>query len=96
METKGSLPCSQEPAMDPKSTYPHLIMRSLHDVYEMNACRTNHVCLSVYMIQLENWGMGLDKIWYGCYATGNYPKIVLYNSLQLIIIPTWRTNKLVR
>jgi hypothetical protein len=33
--------------------------------------------------------MDLDEIWYGCYATGDYPKIVLLNFLQPVI-PTWR------
>jgi hypothetical protein len=54
-------------------------MRSLHDVHEMNAHRSGH--LSVRMIQLENRWTDLDEIWYGRYATGDYLKIVLLNSL---------------
>jgi hypothetical protein len=46
------------------------------------------------MIQLENQ-MDLDEIWYGHYAIGEYPKIILFNFLQLAI-PTWQINKLVR
>jgi hypothetical protein len=53
------------------------------------------VCPSVHVIQLENRWMDVNEIWYGCYATGDYPQIVLYNFLQSVI-PTWRTNKLVR
>jgi hypothetical protein len=53
------------------------------------------VCLSVRMIQLENRWMDLDEILSGHYAIGDYRKIVLVNFLQLVI-PTWRTNKLVR
>jgi hypothetical protein len=70
-------------------------MRSLHNVHEMNANRADHVCLSVRMIQLDNLWTDLDEIWNGYYAIGIFPKIVLFNFLQSII-PTWRTNKLVR
>jgi hypothetical protein len=45
------------------------IMRSLHDVHEMNAYRTDHVCLSVRLsvriIQLHNRWSNLDDICYG-------------------------------
>jgi hypothetical protein len=67
----------------------------LHNVHEINAYRAGHVCLSVHMIQLKNRWMDLDKISYGHYATGDYPKIIIYNLLQSVI-PTWRANKLVR
>jgi hypothetical protein len=30
------------------------------------------------MIQLENRWPDLDEIWYGLYAIGDYPKIVLF------------------
>jgi hypothetical protein len=74
-------------------------MRYSHDVLEMNAYRAGHVCLSVCpsvrMIQLENRWTDLDEIWYGRYATEDYPKIILFNYLQLVI-PTWRTNQFVR
>jgi hypothetical protein len=70
-------------------------MRSLHDVHEMNAYRAEHLSLSVRMIQFENRSTDLNEIWYGCCAFGIYPKIVLFNFLQSVI-PTWRTNKLVR
>jgi hypothetical protein len=50
----------------------HIIMHSLHDVHEMNTYRAGHVCLSVRMIQLENYWFNLDEIWCGCYATGDY------------------------
>jgi hypothetical protein len=53
------------------------------------------ICLSVCMIQLGNRWTDLDEIWYGCYALGAYPKIVLFNFLQSVV-PTWRTNELVR
>jgi hypothetical protein len=53
-------------------------MSSLHDAHEINVYRTVHVCLSVRMIQLENWWTDLDAIWYGRYVTGDYPKIVLF------------------
>jgi hypothetical protein len=58
-------------------------MRSLQDVHEMNAYVAGHVCLSVRlsvsMVQLEKTWTDLDEIWYGRYAIGDYPKIVLYN-----------------
>jgi hypothetical protein len=56
-------------------------MRSLHDVHGKNAYRAGHVCLSVHMIQLENHWMDLDEIWYGHYAIGVYPEIVLACSM---------------
>jgi hypothetical protein len=62
--------------------HPPVIMRSLHDAHEMNAYRAGHVCLSVRMIQLDNRWTDVDEIWYGRYATGDYPKIVLFNFLQ--------------
>jgi hypothetical protein len=40
----------------------HIIMRSLHDVHEMNA---GHVHLSIRMIELENRWTDLDGIWCG-------------------------------
>jgi hypothetical protein len=46
------------------------IMRSLHDVHEMNACRTNGVCPSVCMFQLENLWTDFDETWHECYAIG--------------------------
>jgi hypothetical protein len=55
-------------------------MRSLHDVYEMDAYRAGHVCLSVRMIQLENRWTDFDEILYGRYAIGECMKIVLSNS----------------
>jgi hypothetical protein len=39
-----------------------IIMRSLHNVLEMNAKRAGHACLSVCMIQLENHWMDMNKI----------------------------------
>jgi hypothetical protein len=73
-------------------------VRSLHYVHEIIAYRANHVCLSlrlsVRMIQLENRWTDLDDIWYGSYAIGIYPKIVLFNFLQSAI-PIWRTSELV-
>jgi hypothetical protein len=75
--------------------YYSIFMRSLHDVHEMNAGLVMSVCLSIRMIQLESSWTNLDEMWYGCYAIGDYPKIVLYNFLQLVI-PTWQVNKLVR
>jgi hypothetical protein len=69
-------------------------MRSLHDAHEMNAQRTDHVCLSVRVIQLEKRWTDLDEIWYGRYAIGAYSKIALFNFLQQVI-ETWRTKELV-
>jgi hypothetical protein len=46
-------------------------MRSLHNVYNMNAYRAGHVCLSVRMIQQENRWTDLDEIWYGRCAIGD-------------------------
>jgi hypothetical protein len=46
------------------------------------------------MIQLENRQADLDETWYGHYAIGDYPKIVLFNFLQSVI-PTWQMNKFV-
>jgi hypothetical protein len=34
------------------------------------------------MIQLKNRWTDEDETWYGRYAIGDYPKIVLFNSLQ--------------
>jgi hypothetical protein len=47
------------------------------------------------MIQLENWLMDLDEIWYRCYAIAGFPKIVFSSFLQLAV-PIWWMNKLVR
>jgi hypothetical protein len=58
-----------------------IIMRSLHDVHEINAFWDRHVCLSVIMIQIENHWTDLDKIWYERYAIADYHKIVLFSSL---------------
>jgi hypothetical protein len=63
------------------------IMHFLHDVHEMNACRSAmSVCpcirMSVLMIQLQNHWTDLDEIWYGLYIIGVYPKIVVLNFLQ--------------
>jgi hypothetical protein len=68
---------------------------SLHDVHETDAYSADHVCLSVRMIQYENRWPDLDEIWHVRYAISVNPKIVLFNFLQSVI-PTWRTNKLVR
>jgi hypothetical protein len=68
-----------------------IIVHSLHNVHEMNAYRAGQVCVSVHMIQQTD----LDEIWYGRYAIGEYPKILLLNFLQSVI-PTWWTNKLLR
>jgi hypothetical protein len=63
----------------------------------MNTNRAGHVCLFVRLstIQLDNHWTDLDEIWYGHYAIGDYPKIVILNFLQSVI-PTSRTKKLVR
>jgi hypothetical protein len=53
-------------------------VRSLHDVYEINAYRADHVCPSVHMIQLEKWLTDFDEIWYIRYAIEGYPKLVLF------------------
>jgi hypothetical protein len=37
-----------------------IIMRSLHDVHEMNAYSAVHVCPSVHIIQLESRWTNLD------------------------------------
>jgi hypothetical protein len=51
-----------------------VIMRSLHEVHEMNACRLiMSVCPSA-VFQLENHWMDLDEIWYGGCAIGNETK----------------------
>jgi hypothetical protein len=60
-------------------------MRSLLDVREINAYRVGHVCLSVRMTQVENRWTALDEIWYGRYAIGDNPKIVLFSFLQSVI-----------
>jgi hypothetical protein len=70
-------------------------MRSLYDVYEMNACRCLSVRLSVRMMQLESSWTDVDEIWCERYAIEVQPKIVLLNFLQPVI-STWRTNYLVR
>jgi hypothetical protein len=67
-------------------------MRSLHDVLDGLVMS---ICPPVRTIKIENRWTDLDEIWYGCYAIGKYPKIVLYDFLQSVI-PTWRANKLVR
>jgi hypothetical protein len=54
-------------------------MSSLLDVHEMDAHMAGPVCLSVRMIKLESRWMDLDEIWYGRYAIGDYPKIILLN-----------------
>jgi hypothetical protein len=43
------------------------------------------VSLSVCMFQLENRWADFYEIWYGRYATADYPKFVLFNLLQLVI-----------
>jgi hypothetical protein len=37
------------------------------------------------MIQLENLHKDFDEYWYGYYATGGYPKLILFNFLQSVI-----------
>jgi hypothetical protein len=69
----------------------YLLCLPLHDVHEMNAYRVCHV----HVIQLVNRQMDLDEDWYGRYATGDYPEIILFNFLWSVI-PTWQMNKLVR
>jgi hypothetical protein len=51
--------------------------------------------LSVRMFQLQKRWTDLDEILYGRYAIGIYPRIVLFNLLQSVIL-TWRTKRLVR
>jgi hypothetical protein len=69
-------------------------MHSLHDVYEVNTYRADHVCpLSVFY--LKYCWMDFDEIWYGDYATGENPKLLLLNILLLVISP-WQVHKLVR
>jgi hypothetical protein len=53
------------------------------------------LCLSVRMIELENSWTYFDLIWYAHYATGGYPKLVLFNFLQWVV-PTWQKHELVR
>jgi hypothetical protein len=72
-----------------------VIVRYLHDVHEMNAHRAGRVCLSAHIFQLKNRWKDLNETSHGRYATGIYPKIALSDFLQSVI-PTWRTNKLVR
>jgi hypothetical protein len=48
-----------------------VLMRSLHDVRDMDAYRADHVCLSIRMIQLKNHWTDLDEIWYGRYTIGD-------------------------
>jgi hypothetical protein len=57
-----------------------LIKRCLRDVHEIIAYRAGDICVSVRMIQLENRWANLDEIWYGRYAIGDYPKIVLHSN----------------
>jgi hypothetical protein len=63
---------------------------------EVNAHTAGRVCLPVSpsagMIQLKKCWADLDKISHGLYAICVYPKIVLFEFLQLVIL-TWRTNK---
>jgi hypothetical protein len=72
-----------------------VIICSLHNVHEMNVYRAGH-CLSVGLHDStrDRW-TDLDEIWYGHYATADYPKFILFNFLQLVI-PTWQMIKLVR
>jgi hypothetical protein len=65
-------------------------VRSLHDVKKINAYKAEmYVCPSVRMVELEKRWTDFDEIWCGLYAVGNCPKLQS-------IIPTWRTNELVR
>jgi hypothetical protein len=66
----------------------HIIICALHDV-------AVSVCPSVRIIELDNRWTDLDEIWYVRYATGFYRKIILLNFVSSVI-PTWRTNELVR
>jgi hypothetical protein len=64
------------------------------NVQEINAYKAEHVCLSVHVsvclsfsLSLSSWldkkPLGrLNEIWYGRYATGIFPKIVLFNFPQ--------------
>jgi hypothetical protein len=61
----------------------------------MNAYTADDVSLSVCVVQLKNCWMDLDEVWHGCYAFAVYPKIVLFNFLQSVIL-TWQTNEFVR
>jgi hypothetical protein len=44
-----------------------------------------HIGLVMSVCQLETRLTDLDEIWYGPYAIGIYPKIVLLNFLQSVI-----------
>jgi hypothetical protein len=70
-------------------------MHYFNDVHDMNAHRGGHICPSVRMIQVENRLTNLDEIWYGRYATGANPKIVIFNFLQSVL-PPWQMHKLLR
>jgi len=67
-----------------------LIMHFLHDVHEMNACRSAMsvrpcIRISVLMIQLKNHWTDLDEIWYERFATEVDPKTLLFSFLQSVI-----------
>jgi hypothetical protein len=47
------------------------------------------------MLQFKNCWTDFDEISYGLYAIGGYPKIILFNFLQ-IIIPIWQKHELVK
>jgi hypothetical protein len=70
-------------------------MRSLYNLYEVNAYTTDRVCLSVRVIQLQKGWTDFVEIWYVRYAIGVCPKIVLLKFLQLVL-PTWQKNELLR
>jgi hypothetical protein len=53
------------------------IMRSLHDVHEMNAYMADCIWLSTFLNFIDFY-----ETWYGQYAIGGEPKFVLFISLQ--------------
>jgi hypothetical protein len=67
-------------------------MLSFHHVHEIKAQGANHVFLySWFNSRILD---GIWQVWYGLHAITGYPKLIIFNFLQ-VVISTWRINKCV-
>jgi hypothetical protein len=54
------------------------------------------LAMSVYLsTSFISRNVDFDEIWYGFYAIGGHPNLILFNFLQLVIT-TWWVHKLLR
>lgn len=51
----------------------------MYDVHKMITYSTDHVCPSVYVIQLYHRQMHLDEILYECYGIESHSELIHFN-----------------